>query len=210
MKKLTIMSLDTGLAITAGFNPKELSFDKDSNWTDGDEGFHKNMNAMQWTTGKSIKMTVELFFDLYEQQGDVRKIIANLVSLTMMISDAKPRPHVVQLIWADSDILFAGGKFTGVVNSVNTKYTMFTNSGVPCRATATVTLTQAEDVQFSSGGDDADSSTKFNDHVPDNSAELEKWMNDNPDRDPVETSFKPAGMTTTEVPKTSNDSSNAG
>jgi hypothetical protein len=164
MSKLTIRSLDTGLSVTAGFNPKELAFDKDSGWAEDNEGFHKDMNAMQWTTGKSIKLSVELFFDYYEQQKDVRPIIANLVSLTMMISEDKPRPHVVQLLWHDSNVLFTGGKFTGVVNSVNTKYTMFTSDGIPCRATATVSLTQAEELKISVGAD-KDSATSYDESL---------------------------------------------
>lgn len=142
--KLTIISNEIGLSIAAGYNPKELSFDKDAGWTEDSKGYGTNAPAMQFTNGKGIKMTLELYFDLYEDKGDVRPTIQSLLSL-VLINKALRRPPLVTIKWGGNAVV-PGGDFNCVVNTVNTKYTMFTNEGVPCRATATVTVTEAENI----------------------------------------------------------------
>lgn len=147
-KKIAIQSLDKEcpVQIEADFNPKELSFEKSAGWTEESGGKGLDFPNLQFTNGKAIKMSVELLFDAYEKDNkDVRPTISSLMKL-VHVCEALERPPVVQVVWNSSDVLFSGGKFFGVVESVSTKYTMFTSDGIPCRATATVSMTQAEKI----------------------------------------------------------------
>ncbi len=158
--KLTIDAFEIGVSVDATYNPKELSFEKNSGWSEDSNGVGADMSTMQFTNGKSIKMSLELFFDRYEQDGgDVRGDIAKLIQMTMIVK-GKGRPPMVRVLWNGTNVLYSSGKFTGVVESVSTKYTMFRSNGVPCRATATVSLIQAEKVTAngSSDGTSVDSS----------------------------------------------------
>lgn len=145
LAKVMIVSLEGGPDITAEFNPKELSFSKSVGWSDDSQGTGTDFPALQFTAGKAIKLSVELLFDKFEESGDVRGIVQSVMKLALIRDDLK-RPPMVQLIWGSSDVLFTGGNFTGVVTDVTTKYTMFLNDGVPCRAVVSVSLTQAVSV----------------------------------------------------------------
>jgi hypothetical protein len=150
-KKIAIQSLDPEcpVKIEADFNPKELSFEKSAGWTEESGGKGLDFPNLQFTNGKAIKMSVELLFDAYEKDSkDVRPVITNLMQL-VHVCEPLERPPVVQVVWNSSDVLFNGGKFIGVVESISTKYTMFTSDGIPCRATATISLTQADKLSFS-------------------------------------------------------------
>ncbi len=146
VKKICIMSLETGAKIYAGYNPKELSFDKKATWTDEPCGTPVDYANLQFTNGTAITMTVELLFDSYEADSqDVRPTIQSLLSLAMVDKKLK-RPPLVTVVWGDNDMILSSGRFTGVVEGVTTKYTMFTSAGIPCRATASVSLKQADTV----------------------------------------------------------------
>lgn len=144
MQKLTIYSPETGARVSAGFNPKELSYDKDAGWSEDSDGFGADMQAMQFTNGKSIKISVELFFDKYESGGDVRGDVQTLLSFAM-VDKKLQRPPIVTILWG-RNIVLSSSELMGVVQSVNTKYTMFLPNGTPCRATCTVSFVQAREV----------------------------------------------------------------
>ncbi len=153
-KKIAIQSLDPEcpVKIEADFNPKELSFEKSAGWTEESGGKGLDFPNLQFTNGKAIKMSVELLFDAYEKDTkDVRPVITNLMQL-VHVCEPLERPPVVQVVWNSSDVLFNGGKFIGVVESISTKYTMFTSDGIPCRATATISMTQADKIAYSEAG----------------------------------------------------------
>lgn len=150
LKKIAINSLETKVQITADFNPKELSFSKSVGWNDDKAGVGTDYPSLQFTAGQAITLSVELLFDQYEQGGDVRGIVGQVMSLAL-VNKNLGRPPMVQLIWAGTDVLFDKGEFTGVVDSVQAKYTMFHSSGKPCRASVTVALKQADRVTASGG-----------------------------------------------------------
>ncbi|MCL2325078.1 MAG: hypothetical protein FWC40_01040 [Proteobacteria bacterium] len=148
MSKMAIHSMETGIQIEADFNPRELSFTKPVGWSDDNAGISTNFPSLQFTAGKAITMSVELLFDRYEQEQDVRPIIGDLMQLTL-VDENLGRPPLVMALWNGNDRNLyngPGGEFTGVVDSVATKYTMFLPDGRPCRATATVALKQATEV----------------------------------------------------------------
>ena len=111
-------------------------------------------------------MSMELLLlDGYETGTSVQGEINKLVALASMRGDPdststdedKKRPHHVIVTWgygnkgttstdakADTNIL----PFKGVIESIQTKYTMFTDGGVPVRATCQVKFKEANKLSF--------------------------------------------------------------
>ena len=167
IQRITIFSDETGVSVEADFNPKELSFEKSAGWTEESGGKGMDCPNFQFTNGKAIKMSVELLFDAYEKETkDVRPAITKLMSFVHVV-DKLERPPKVRVVWgSNKTILFNNGQFEGVVESVSTKYTMFTANGIPCRATATVSMTQVKSEPLNENG-----SYKGNDYV------IKEWKN---------------------------------
>jgi hypothetical protein len=134
------------IVVQAQYNPKEVSFNKAASWADK-EGKAQDFPMVQFTSGQAITLTLELLFDTYEKGGDVRNQITNLMKFVHVIDKTKvPRPPMVQLFWGSDQPLFNGQPFTGIVTSIDTRYTMFRDDGKACRATAKVSLKQAKQV----------------------------------------------------------------
>jgi len=142
LAKITIVPLEGSVpSVSAQYNPKELSFSKSVQYQEED-GAGRDYPTVQFTQGQAITISVELFFDHYETDGDVRVDASNVLAMCM-IDDALQRPPMVKLIWGDSNPAFLGGEFIGVVESANVKYTMFKGS-IPVRASITVSIKQAD------------------------------------------------------------------
>jgi hypothetical protein len=159
--KVSIRTLDLNggsIELSTQYNPKELSFTKAVNWSDmGTVG--TDYPSISFEKGNAIDLSVELFFDKYEIGGDVREEVRKIVQLCQINEckecngDIAKRPPKVELLWGDGDALGIGKKFQGVMTSAQTKYTMFTSSGIPCRASVTVTIKQADVVGYASVGE---------------------------------------------------------
>lgn len=148
-EKITILPLEgdsKGKGIPSMYNPNELSFTKSVGWSDDSVGCETDYPALQFTAGQAITLSVELFFDKYEQAGDVRDEVTRLIHLCEIqeISGSEKRPPRVQLVWGDANPLVKGKTFAGVIESAQAKYTMFLNNGTPCRASVTVSIKQAD------------------------------------------------------------------
>ena len=99
-------------------------------------------------------MSVELLFDGYETGGGA--VLSSIQSLETLASVIDPsstdenrrRPHLCVVTWG------AGGmpSFRCVIESLSTKYTMFSSEGAVLRATCTVKLKEADVVSMKSGG----------------------------------------------------------
>jgi len=149
--KLYIGSLDEpSIQVTAQFNPNQISVDKRIAWSK-----HKDSRAdiphLEFTGGDGREMSLELTFDGYEQGASVQPDVEILNKLTLCRADPEnedadddeKRPHRVVVVF--------GGvfpKFKGVIESVNTKYTMFMKDGTPVRATCNVKFKEADRVSF--------------------------------------------------------------
>lgn len=156
MAKLTIIPIEgDGSAISTMYNPKELSFTKSVGWTDDSVGCGTDFPAIYFTAGKAITFSVELFFDYYEQKGDVRGVVNQLIHLCEIqpIKGKEKRPPQVKLVWGPGAPVGAKD-FLCVVEQVVPKYTMFLSNGTPCRATVTVNLKQADIIGVATMGDD--------------------------------------------------------
>lgn len=153
--KLTIVGLDVGdpqtaaafISVEAQYNPKEIGISKTVPWqkaptSTGDQP------ELTFTSGESRTMSFELFFDTYEQGTDVHALYVTKLQQLALIMDAdgeeiRKRPPLVRVLWGTG--LPA---FYGVIESVDTKYTMFLPSGVAVRAMCSIRLKEANRASF--------------------------------------------------------------
>ncbi len=115
----------------------------------------ENYMAQEYTGSDGRTMSIELLFDGFETGGKISGADAGVTVLAMVgrletlsrvqdpksSDEKKRRPHHCVVVWGG-----AGGaleRFTCVIESLTTKYTMFSSAGVPLRATCTVKLKEA-------------------------------------------------------------------
>jgi hypothetical protein len=141
----TIINVDKGGApIKCMFNPKEYSQSKQNTWSQG-KNKSTNVPALEFGGGQPTNLTMQLFFDTYEEKADVRKKYTDAIWALMMIDDSlkdsktkKGRPPTVQFQWG-------GLSFVAVITSIKQNYTLFLPDGTPVRATLDVTFQQTKD-----------------------------------------------------------------
>src|SRR5262249_52430708 len=87
---------------------------------------------LQFVHGNTRTLSMELFFDTYEKGQDVTDETKKVYQL-LEIESSTHAPPICDLSW---------GKFTftGVLDHVSGKYTMFLEDGTPVRATLSVTF----------------------------------------------------------------------
>ncbi|GAA0377062.1 CIS tube protein [Bacillus horti] len=120
------------------FNPNEYSLDTENDYT-----WHTSaglsMPVGQFISGKTPSLTMELFFDTYESQKDVRDYTKKITKLMAIDSDLHT-PPMCRFVWGSLD-------FRGIVQKVGQQFTMFLQSGIPVRATLKVTFQQTKTVK---------------------------------------------------------------
>ena len=152
LEKAKIKNLETGYELSCLFNPTEYTIAKTNSWGRG-KTKGKNMPELEFNGGEPQTMSLELFFDTFEDGGDVRAYTAQLFQLTMIVQDKPPKNKKTQQSRPPL-CLFTWGPYSGfkaAVSSLSVRYTLFRNDGTPVRATASVTLTQAEDEHLIKG-----------------------------------------------------------
>ena len=151
--KAIFQDLEGGGTFTVQYNPKEFKADKSVSWKEHDDQ-GQSKAPLEFQKGGPLVVTMDLYFDTTnEGNSDVRgKWVNKLLYLTNpLIPDQndtkKKRPPKVMFSWG-------GFKVTCVVESVNTTYLMFSESGNPVRARCTVKLKEyeVEDIAAGSGG----------------------------------------------------------
>ena len=149
--KILITSVDgPKITVATQYNPKEIGIDKAVPWQKKPNS-KGNTPELEFTSADGRSLSVELFFDTFEAGTNVHdKHVANLMKLAMVIKEggtdeSQMRPPLLSITW--------GGlpKFIGVLESVSTKYTMFTPAGVPVRATCSCKFKEASGVSFKKG-----------------------------------------------------------
>jgi len=142
-----IGSTDDSTTVKAQYNPKELQIDKNVPWQKKNQANQANPTGLhlEFTGAEGRTMSVELLFDEYEKpNGSVAKAIKDLNWMASVLESTskdenKRRPHLCLATW--------GGTVTAfqcVIESLSTKYTMFSPAGAPLRATCTVKLKEAD------------------------------------------------------------------
>lgn len=129
--------------VTFGFNPKEFTYHKSANWPRKPAKGAASASPPEFTGSEPATISVEVFLDGYEQNEDVSDDIDTLVSCcvpqTDSLSNNKPTPPWVIFAWGDKVHIKA------FVKSVDVKCTMFSLSGLPLRATCTVSMEEIAD-----------------------------------------------------------------
>lgn len=131
LEKAKILNLDKHGEITVLFNPKEYVVKKSTQWEP-----HKSPGLdapeVEFTSGNSMTLSLELFFDTYEKRQDVRKHTDEILKLAHVDPDLH-RPPRCMFQWG-------GFKFEGIVEDLTQRFTMFLSDGTPVRATLNVTF----------------------------------------------------------------------
>ncbi|GBF34823.1 hypothetical protein DCCM_3943 [Desulfocucumis palustris] len=124
--------------ITVLFNPGEYSLEDSNNFA---LEYHigQPLPVAQFMGGTGTTLTMDLFFDTYEDRIDVRNYTNQISGLLDRDSDLH-RPPLVSFAWGSMD------PFKGVVEKVTQKFTMFLDSGTPVRATLSVTFRQCQSI----------------------------------------------------------------
>lgn len=86
----------------------------------------------QFVSGEATSLTMDLFFDTYGTNVDVRTHTSKITRL-LDVDRELHVPPLCRFVWGSLD-------FKGIVEKVTQRFTMFMESGIPVRATLKVTF----------------------------------------------------------------------
>lgn len=137
-------SATSGDTLVAMFNPSKLTLSRSVQWQN-QKAAKRDNPEMQFTGAEPATLNVDLLFDTYDtpEPEAAKKSVKTaymdkLLHLTTVEKHGdKHRPPVCRLQWGDQGIFFQG-----VLQQLETQFTMFTAAGVPVRATARCTFKQ--------------------------------------------------------------------
>jgi Contractile injection system tube protein len=149
----------TDLTVEAQYNPGTLEVSQNVPWKKPDaasktggtgsaaQKSDRNDVTLEFTGAEGRSISLELLFDGVEQKTSVKGQVEKLEKLAAVqeagsSTPEKRRPHHCVVVWAN--VL---PRFKCVIESLTTKYTMFALDGTPLRATCTLKLKEAENVQ---------------------------------------------------------------
>lgn len=121
----------SGETIQVLFNPTEYSLET-SNQFQRNAVPGTSTPATQFVSGNTQTLTMDLFFDSYEKGEDVRSYTRKLTSL-MDIDASLHAPPICRFSWASLN-------FKATLEQISQKFTLFLESGIPVRATLSVTF----------------------------------------------------------------------
>lgn len=121
----------SGETIKVLFNPTEYSLET-SNQFQRTAVPGTSTPVTQFVNGNTQTLTMDLFFDSYEKQEDIRNYTKKITSL-LDIDPALHAPPVCEFNWASLN-------FKSTIEQITQKFTLFLDSGVPVRATLSVTF----------------------------------------------------------------------
>jgi len=128
--KAEIKNLDTNESLQVKFNPKEYTFEKTAPWKEHQiQGL--DAPAYEWTSGAPMQLSVELFFDVYEEKTadarDVRTFTDKIENMAHVNPD-KHRPPILLFCWGKKL------QFRCLLKQLTPAFTMFLDDGTPVRA----------------------------------------------------------------------------
>jgi hypothetical protein len=146
-EKISIGSLDdSSISVTAQYNPSQVQVDMNVPWQKVSQANKANHGGihLEFTGAEGREVTVELLFDGYEANQSVAHHVKALETLASVWKpDSKKenerRPHRCVVKWGKTV-----ESFRCVIETLSTKYTMFSDTGVPLRATCTVKFKEAD------------------------------------------------------------------
>ena len=115
------------------FNPTEYSMEKSNEFASVNiPGLESPM--LQFSRGNLETLSMDLFFDSYEENKDVRDYTTKITDLLKIDPDIHA-PPILRFVWGSLN-------FTCVLSRVTKKFTMFRSDGIPVRATISVTFNE--------------------------------------------------------------------
>lgn len=129
-EKALIVPVNGGPPIPVLFNP--TSYALNASFLLAQKPVVGGTEEVQYVNGSPRVLTMDLLFDTYELGIDVTDHTNDIYEL-LQVAPAEHHPPVVDFLWG-------GLKFTCMVQTVNGSFTLFLDSGVPVRATLTVTF----------------------------------------------------------------------
>jgi LysM repeat protein len=138
LDRVQITNEQTGESFNVMFNPEEYSLNKDNNYaSQAIPGLTSPL--LQFVHGNLRTLDMELFFDTFEIQQDVRGETQKIVDLLQIDSNLHT-PPVLRVTWGSLD-------FRCVLAKVNQKYIKFFGNGQPARARLSVTFNEYLDAE---------------------------------------------------------------
>jgi hypothetical protein len=145
-----VITTDTGLKIEASardrvfFNPSQYQMTRKLDWKElGSRGL--TTPQLQFGKGGPRTLSMSLVFDTYESGDDVRTLTGQVAKLAEIATGSKlQRPPVCTVTWGPHVDPYAGLPFTGVVETLTQKFTLFLEDGTPVRATLDLQLKEGE------------------------------------------------------------------
>lgn len=141
----TIENLSTHKTVYCMFNPNEYTLTKQNQYT-ADKVKGKNVPKVKFTQGGAETLKLQLFFDTYAEQKDVREHTEELWKMMLVAEDKKNQkdnksepPHV-KFTWGSFS-------FEAVITSLSQRFTLFLKDGKPVRTTVDISFQQVEDNQ---------------------------------------------------------------
>jgi len=129
---------DSEKAIVVLFNPNKYGLDKSNQIAEiAIPGLGSPL--LQFVRGNTTTVTMELFFDTFEQQSDVRAYTDQIYGL-LAIDPETHKPPVCNFAWGQ------GLSFQGILERVSGQFTLFWPDGTPAQATLNVTFKQFVDI----------------------------------------------------------------
>lgn len=138
LAKATIINLETEERFAVMFNPEEYTLDMGNTIAEiGIPGLEKS--PIQYVRGNLRSLQMELFFDTYEQQRDVRSETRRITALL----EKNPTTQAPPLL------LFSWGslQFKCVLETAGQRFIMFLADGTPARARLNVTFKEYEQIE---------------------------------------------------------------
>ncbi len=143
------------LVVPCLFNPKELSVEKSNQFAEvAIPGLSSPI--YQFVRGNARSVTMDLFFDTYEEGADVRIFTDRITGwdagsmLSSLPGAAKGLMDIDSELHAPPVCLFIWGAFLFqcIIEQVSKRFTMFLPEGIPVRATLSVTLKEYREVDI--------------------------------------------------------------
>jgi hypothetical protein len=133
LAKAKILIEATGEQFEVKFNPEEYEISKDNNFA------AQNVPGLsgpllQFVHGNMRTLTMELFFDTYEQNRDVREDTSRITDLLKINRDLHA-PPIIQISWASL-------QFRAVLARAGQKFILFFSDGRPARARINCTFNE--------------------------------------------------------------------
>jgi hypothetical protein len=142
------------LTVPCLFNPKELNVEKSNHFAEVNiPGLSSPI--VQFVRGNARSVSMDLFFDTYEQGIDVRLFTDRITGWDAGSMFSKLPVEAKGLMDIDSDLhappicIFIWGAFIFqcIIEKVSKRFTMFLPEGIPVRATLNVTLKEYREVE---------------------------------------------------------------